>query len=415
VRGGPGGRPRPAVVLVVALAGALLLSGCWDRVELNDLEVISGAAFDAAPGGGMQVTVSLILPQNLPSGGGGEAAGTGAPTAAVLSAAGPTIGDAVTRLAEMVSGRLFWGQTRVVLIGQDLARRGVDPVLDFFLRARTPRLRTDVLVVPGNAGVLLQVGPPLRVPATDTIFEHLRQGIDPRAYMFEIAESRLTAGDAMLVPTVRAARPAPGGAGSGGAGGAAGGAAGGGGPSEGQTVTPELFRFGGAAILHAGQLAGWLDPAQTQGAQWLLGRMHQAVVRVQAPDGSEVGVRISAVRVLRRAVAAPGGQAAIEVQIDANAAVEQVDRGAPPLNDPRYLLALSDQLDRRIVSDADQALQVMQRSGIDFLHFGRLVAAYRPSLWRHLYPTWPAALAELPVQLRVRAHVRSTGNLLWLP
>jgi spore germination protein KC len=384
--------------VALALAGGLLLAGCWDRVEINDLEVISGAAFDAAPAGGIQVSVSLILPQNLPSGSSSQGLTGGSPTAAVLSATGPTIGAAVAHLAELVSGRLFWGQTRVVLIGGALARRDIAPVVDFFLRARTPRLRTDVLVTPGNAGSLLRLGPPLRVPATDVIFEHLRQGIDTRAYVYAIAEASLTAGDAIIVPEVTAAQPAP--AGGGGTGG-----------PESQTTTPEVFRFGGAALLHRERLVGWLNPVQAEGARWLLGRMGETAVRVTAADGTEVDLRVSGTSTSRRAVAEPDGEAAVEVQIDVNAAVEQVDRGAPPLSDPRYLLTLSDLLARQVESASEQALQVMRRSGVDFLGFGRLVAAYQPSLWLRLDPGWPADLARVPVLLRVRGHVRHTGNV----
>lgn len=385
------------------LAAMVLLAGCWDRVEVNDLENVSGVAFDTAPRGGYLVTASIVLPQNLPTpGGGGGVGGEAGPTAAVLSAAGPTVGEAIANLSQMLSGRIFWGQTRVILIGGPLARRGIDPVLDFFLRGRSPRLRTDLAVTPGDAGALLRLGPPLRVPATDVLFEHLRQGLDPRAFVYQVAESELTASDAILLPrVVGAAAPSSG--------------AGNSQETSAQTASPQTFVFGGAGIFHHGRLVGWVDPVETMGALWVLGPRRPEMVRLRAPGGAELALRVNTSHLQRKAVRLPDGAVAVAIEVDVGASVEEVDAGSPPLDDPRYLQAVSDDLQRVIRRSVVQAWRVMRQRRVDFLQFGRLIAAYQPGVWRQLYARWPAELGRVPLVLQIHAEVRFTGNLRWLP
>jgi spore germination protein KC len=398
--------PRPARLRWAALLlGLLALAGCWDREEVNDLQVVSGVAFDAAPGGGTQVTVSIVLPQNLPAAGSGGGVGNqSAPTAALLTAEGPTLGEAVERLAQMVPGRLFWGQTRVVIVGEGLARRGIEPVVDFFLRSRTTRLLTDMVVTPGSGAALLAEAPPLRVPATDVLFEHLRRGQDVRAFVYRVAESKLTASDAILLPRVRVVPEAGGDAGgSGQTGGAS------------QAVRVGTFLFGGAGIFRHARLVGWLDERQEVGAMWVLGEWHPEQVVLQAPDGARLGVRIQRAGVRRSARRLPDGRVGVEFRVDVAAAVHEVDRGTPPLADPGYVQALSVALARGIRGDVADALGVLRRQDVDFLGIGRTLAAYQPAAWRRLRDRWPADLDQVPVLVEVRAQLHGTGNLGWLP
>jgi len=393
---------RRAAALLALVCLTLVLSGCWDRIELADLDMVSGVAFDAAPNGGFRVTVSIVLPQNLATGGGvgGAGGGSAGPSEAVVSGTGATIGEAITAIGRGLPGHIFWGHTRVVLIGEAAARRGIQPVLDFFLRSPATRLATDLLVVRGEAGPLLQVSPPYRVPGTDVLYEHLRRQREPRALVYEVAQSLLTTSGASLIPEVQVGRPAPGGS------------AGGGGGSGGAT-SPTALLFTGAGVLQRGRLVGWLNEDQMRGAMWLLGTARQGTVALRSPQGS-VSVHINRVRIHRQAVRLADGSPAVRIRIDAEDVVSQVDAGNPPLGDPRYLLQLSNALAASIRGSADLALAAARAEDVDFLEFGRLVAADQPGIWGRVHGDWPGIFPRLPVVIAVRAHVRQVGNLVRL-
>ena len=54
---------RPA--LIVALVLSLVLGGCWDRIEVNDLAIVQGVALDRASEGMIEVTVSIAAPARI--------------------------------------------------------------------------------------------------------------------------------------------------------------------------------------------------------------------------------------------------------------------------------------------------------------------------------------------------------------
>ena len=89
-------------MLGLLCVAAGILSGCWDRVEVNDLALVNAAAFDAVPGGGDSVTVQVVVPKNLQAAGGtgpqSGGQGGGGPVVAVVSGTGRSIADAVSRI-----------------------------------------------------------------------------------------------------------------------------------------------------------------------------------------------------------------------------------------------------------------------------------------------------------------------------
>ncbi|GAB6933558.1 hypothetical protein JCM14719A_19110 [Calditerricola satsumensis] len=102
----------------LCLLSLLLLTGCWDRVEINDLALVTAAGLDKGKGKTVKLSLQLAVPAAMPSvaggdggGLGGGGAGAGRPPTLVVSAEGITIADAMTKLQEKLPRRIFWGTT----------------------------------------------------------------------------------------------------------------------------------------------------------------------------------------------------------------------------------------------------------------------------------------------------------------
>lgn len=393
----------------LSVCAGLALTGCWDRTEVNDLALVSGAAFDAAPNGGFQVTLSIILPGGIPSpGGGGGGGGGGGPTTMVISATGPSVSEAVASiLQEEVPAQIFWGHTEVVIIGGVLAERGITPVLDFLMRDRTTRLLTEVVVTRGRAGPLLLTSPPSRSISTASMFENLRLRLMPKTPVYRIAEDDLRYGLGAAIPEVELAHPSP--AGAQGAGG--GGAGGGGGGQGSQTaVSPTVFDIGGVGLFQDGHLSGWMSNRAARGAMWLLGEATRGTVSFQTPQGVRVTMELESAKIRRRAILQNGGPA-IRIQIQARDSLTEVS-GPLKLDEPKTLAELNDLLDADLSGRARLALGEAQQLKVDPFQFGRLVAAYQPKVWKKVYRDWPDVFAQIPVILDVNSTVERTGNLI---
>ncbi|MBB6734531.1 Ger(x)C family spore germination protein [Cohnella zeiphila] len=190
-----------------------LLSGCWDRLEIEDRAVVLGISVDTVspeeaeqekedeithlrgsylpPGGSkIRVGVQLAVPGRIPLGpGGGMGSGTGSSsrTVWVLDVIGNTIDDALMNLQQQVSGQLFFGHLRVIVVSEDLARKGLQNLNDYFRRNSQLRRMAWMMVSRGKALDLMQTTPELqRVPTfylLSTMDSAVRMGKLPVNYV----------------------------------------------------------------------------------------------------------------------------------------------------------------------------------------------------------------------------------------
>ncbi len=85
---------------MLSLCGIILLSGCWDRVEINDLAIITAAAIDATDDNQIELSLQVFIPKALGSGGGqgGGGGGGGGATTLLRSHKGINVSDAMSKL-----------------------------------------------------------------------------------------------------------------------------------------------------------------------------------------------------------------------------------------------------------------------------------------------------------------------------
>lgn len=86
----------------------MLLSGCWDRQELNDLALIMAAGFDIKSDHKIELSVLVFIPKGGGSQQGMDVSGEigGGEQTLVRSAEGVTIADAMSKLQEILPRKI---------------------------------------------------------------------------------------------------------------------------------------------------------------------------------------------------------------------------------------------------------------------------------------------------------------------
>jgi spore germination protein KC len=145
------------------------LTGCWDRREIEERTSAFAIGIDKSKENKdhYTVTVQIPIPIKIAGGGGGEG-GAGTESVKVLSSTGKTIGDAMMKIQQRTNQVLFFGHTRVIVIGEEVARQGVKDIMDGF--RRDPQLRRLLwpLVIEGRASEFLRLNP--EVEQIPTVF-----------------------------------------------------------------------------------------------------------------------------------------------------------------------------------------------------------------------------------------------------
>ncbi len=393
---------RRLVFLFTGLVLLLGLSGCWNRVEINDLAVITAVAVDRDEEGQVRLSAQVVLPTALggaggmapgggPGGGGGGGGGAGSAGGKafyVVSESGRTLLDAVRRLQERVPRRLYFAHSRVVLLGERVAREGVTPVLDFFTRFREMRLNSFVGVVSGEARALLEVNPPLQRVPSKAISEEQRMRITVSTMMRDFLNMLLNAGNGAgpVAPRLEAAPADPLEAGG-----------------------RREVAVSGAAVFRGDRMVGWLNDYEAQGLLWLRGELKNGVVTVKGPHGEPVSLQILRARTTLRPRIEAGQRLVMGVEIRVEGEVREV-AGAVDLSDPvqlgRIEAAAAEEIEKCVRATA---AKVQQEYGADVFGFGEAVRRTLPTAWKELRTDWPDRFREVELEPVTEVLIRRTG------
>ncbi|MCQ6282570.1 Ger(x)C family spore germination protein [Bacillus sp. EB600] len=190
-------------VTLLICSSLFFLTGCWDRTEVNDLALIMASGIDKGKKNKIELSVQVFIPS--PSQGGqqnGMSSGTSSGQTLVRSAEGETIADAMARLQEELTRKIFWGQSEVLLIGEKLAKKGLNDTVDFWVQHPEPRIRADVFVAKGKAKQILESKPVLERDIAQQLREMVKSQIGVKVTMKDLAEMLSSESNAAVLPWV---------------------------------------------------------------------------------------------------------------------------------------------------------------------------------------------------------------------
>lgn len=388
--------------LLIALAATGLLTGCWDRVEVSELGVVIAAAIDKAEAGGIELTVALSVPARIsPPGvlGGGPQT---QPPATTLAAQGRTVAECVARLQDALPRRLYWAHIDAIVFGEEIAREGIGPLLDFFQRIREPRLRVSLLTVSGRAADALAVLLPFDELPGAGLADLLEQGTTIPSSLREFSILQARAGVHPMTPHIAVERGGavePGRLGV---------------PAEDLGTEraphdPHHPAVHGAAVYRGHQLAGVLDEEQVLGAVWLLNARRHAAITVPIGRGGDY----VSFRVLRfqSQLRPEFSEEAAGMRIRTTALVELIDNQAGiDVTDPRVWSLMERETAAVIAGEIRLALSALQGElRTDAVGFGDAVRRAEPKRWEKLQGEWDAIFPRVQPALEVEVSLRRTG------
>ncbi|MDQ8738031.1 Ger(x)C family spore germination protein [Paenibacillus sp. LHD-38] len=127
---------------------SMTLTGCWDLQLLIKKKMINGISFDAAKDGKLVGTVSAVI---LKSKGSGQFE----VKTEEFQATGDSVFNVGSTVDSMLPGTIEASKTHVLIIGEDLAKRGIMSPLEFFYRYPKGYLASNVLISKGLASEVL--------------------------------------------------------------------------------------------------------------------------------------------------------------------------------------------------------------------------------------------------------------------
>ena len=122
-------RFRHAGILALCLV-CLLLSGCWDYVEIEALDFVLGLGVDQ-----IDPEYVVVMEMAKTSGGGQQAS----VEPKVLATKGQSVSSAGRALSNPAGLRAIWSHAYVFLISEQVAQDGILPAVEYIVRSRNTR------------------------------------------------------------------------------------------------------------------------------------------------------------------------------------------------------------------------------------------------------------------------------------
>jgi spore germination protein KC len=167
-------RKRIAAGIVIILL-SISSGGCWDIRYLDELSIVIAMGLDISDNANIKVSVQVVNPTEV-SAGSKKGGGGGGSSVTTYSETGPTLLEAIRKMNNKTSRTLYFSHNQVLVIGEDLARKGVRQLFDFI--DRDPALRTDFYILiakDAQASDVLKISTPIEKIPGNKIHDSIEQ------------------------------------------------------------------------------------------------------------------------------------------------------------------------------------------------------------------------------------------------
>ncbi|WP_172839010.1 Ger(x)C family spore germination protein [Thermanaeromonas toyohensis] len=382
-----------ALRLGLVVLTVILLAGCWDNLDLERRALVLGAFVDLASSSPDKFELTLEMPilrrmaarPGAGGGGGGEGREETLPTWR-LTVTGTTFAEAMRKAATRSERQLFFGHQKVLLIGEELARREkLEEVIDFWARNRESYLAITVLLAQGRAGEIFSAHPKFARSVSMFLQEQSERQIRTSRFVkHNLMElfAALYGGRDILVSRVRTV------------------------PGQ-DSLELEVS---GTGIIKEGKLVGWLSPEETQAALWVTGEGRGGdIIPLPLPEIKHIfTLELCNVKNKIRAQVKedkPEFNIKLEVMADILERIGFTEPFNPPIL--RYIEARAAEIIKKRVEGVVFKLQKEYQA--DVLGFGKKIEEVQPRWWQQVKGNWRELYARAPVRVEVKVKIRSTG------
>lgn len=391
-------------VCLGSLLSLLLLTGCWDSTEVNEIAIELAWGIDNAPNQKVKISAQAIIPSKISGGqGAGSDGGGGSKGKPFFVAASDGLNtlNAVQRMQTKLSRQIFRGHRRVIVIGESMARRGIKDVFDTYTRDPNLKLRTDIFIVKDNtAEQFLKVSYPLEnIPGLGVLGEYGEIGTPREMILLNFLLAAASEGACPALPAVGIGLD-----------------------SEQQDEDnqqdqqdqpqsqPEGFRIVGTGILNKElKLVGFLNVDQGKAMRWVSGQLMKTTVSESLPQ-EEGNVSMDVTKLGRKIQPVyQGGRLKFKITLTGQGAIRE-NNTQLDLTQPNNVSLVQKALNRNVEETVLETITKVQKEyGTDVFGFSEAIRRRNVPLWKSVRDDWEEEFRSADISVNAKLTVRRIG------
>lgn len=392
---------RNMALCFVLLWMSIFLTGCWDRRELSELALVSGMGIDKL---GEDFVLTFQIP-NVKSMGKQGGAGLGPPFS-VYQEKGGSVLECMRRMANTLPRTPYLAHLRILVIGEEIARQGLEDVLDYL--SRDGRTRPDFYVIVARnsrAYEVLTKTTQIETLAAQNLYDNLERALESWAPVVAvyienfISDLESSGKDPVLtgVEIVQASvdehlqseknKNDPG------------------------AIHPNTeLKYTGIGVFNDTKLVGWLNEEESKGYNYLRDSVKTTVGIAPCEKEQQGGVtmRISGAKT-KVSVSLKQGklQYFVKQHIQANVAEVNCEMD---LQNPKTLEYLKKATEKAAIEIMKSTIRKQAEMHVDILGLGDIVHQKYPAYWRKNHKNWPENVNQAPFTFDTKVKIMDTGT-----
>jgi spore germination protein KC len=333
-----------------------LLTGCWDRLQLKNLNLINFAGLDIDEESGDVVLNYVVTKLKSPG------QGSGKPITDMSEVRGPSLIEAVGKGEYTDQGPFIAISNGAYLFSKSFASR--DPIneLAFLLQAPYTAINTPILIFDGNISNLLKTSEGSKEDFPAEFFYFLKNldknSISPKISMMEFILSKEDPMGDFAVPLLK------------------------------QTDTK--IDLSGALLFHQGEKTDeelsveqvrmlMLMQGMDKGRQYYTGNFQYDGEQKNIDYGFSVKKGDSRIIIQPESSGLPKVKIRVKLKINAYKLRNLIDNFTP-----NYINRMEKELSNHLEEEAAETIAILQKANCDVLGIGRQLRAYHPEVWKSL-------------------------------
>ncbi|UQZ36788.1 Ger(x)C family spore germination protein [Paenibacillus sp. PK3_47] len=376
----------------------LFLTGCGNRIELNELGITTATGYDGHKGD-WTISYQVIVPSAMTAGSGSAGSGGSQSAIHTFSTKGRSIREAVAASSIEHPRKLYFAHTNVVIIGKEAAEAGIGEILDNYYRNPDARETVKVFVTDGKASDCLKVLiPPEKLPgqALANILQRNAQlssyypSMSVHQLALQISSDSAAAGVPELsieglgdtlesIDIYKETAPAG---------------------------TKKLSRL---AVFYKDKQVGTLSRNESLGLNWLNDRVQSTTLSSENSKGEITAFLVRKAKVKITPIKGPEHYT-LRVNVKVNAEITETTSDED-ITTAQGLKVLQREAEERIEAQILEGWNGMQKLNLDLAGIGNNIHRKHPGDWKEIKGSWPEALAEMDIDISVKVNLIQPGLL----
>ncbi|MBC2580193.1 Ger(x)C family spore germination protein [Clostridium sp. DJ247] len=378
------------ISIFMTIIVAISITSCREeKRELNILAVVLAIGFDLTPEGKYVFTAQILNPQKESSGGGrtkktqGQ---QGSSEVVVFSATGDTPQNAVDHMSIEQGRSLFFGHTKYVVVGKELAESGLSLYIDASLRNYETRPDHPIFVTKGKASDIITAVNTDEKNPTNTIENLVRlqstRGFTPIVSRINFANALVSDTGTPIIGVIELAK---------------------------NHTLDATFKMAGTAVFKKDKLIGFLNMYETRGMQWIKGKVKGGTITAYLQDNKVITFDILKLKSEVKPIVT-GDTVTIQINIKSQSNILEMSDTLDPMKNPKIMDELSKLQDQAIEKEVKLALYAAQKKlNIDMFDFGGVIHREYPIFWKKIKKDWNYLFPHINVEIKVDSTVKRPG------